>query len=234
MLEELLDVRAVGQAPVGEARHEGERFTLKGEEGRQLPGTLGDPYRAVGLLPGVSTPVPLLPLYVIRGASPGMNGFFLDGVPFLGWFFETARLTHQPAVPGLHHAVHHGQHHGWQATMLALTALGLSRLPRPRVLDAYLALMLAYGYIKTNWQQAVDLYTRQCSIGVNAKDLAMMAATLANMGKNPVTGKQVLDAGKVPNVLAVMARFAHLMPGCNTRTAPPGHRSGPDDRGGQP
>ena len=31
------------------------------------------------------------------------------------------------------------------------------------------ALMLAYGYIKDNWQQAVDLYTRQCSIGVNAK-----------------------------------------------------------------
>ncbi len=31
------------------------------------------------------------------------------------------------------------------------------------------ALMLAYGYIKDNWQQAVDLYTRQCSIGVNAR-----------------------------------------------------------------
>ena len=41
------------------------------------------------------------------------------------------------------------------------------------------ALMLAYGYIKGNWQQAVDLYTRQCSIGVNARDLATMAATLA-------------------------------------------------------
>jgi glutaminase len=67
------------------------------------------------------------------------------------------------------------------------------------------ALMLAYGYIKTNWQQAVDLYTRQCSIGVNARDLATMAATLAAGGKNPVTGKQVLDAGKVPGVLAVMA-----------------------------
>ncbi len=53
------------------------------------------------------------------------------------------------------------------------------------------ALMLAYGYIKTDWQQAVDLYTRQCSVGVNAKDLAMMAATLAAGGKNPVTGKQV-------------------------------------------
>ena len=67
------------------------------------------------------------------------------------------------------------------------------------------ALMLAYGYIKNNWQQAVDLYTRQCSIGVNAKDLATMAATLAAGGKNPVTGKQVMDVAKVPGVLAVMA-----------------------------
>ena len=67
------------------------------------------------------------------------------------------------------------------------------------------ALMLAYGYIKSDWQRAVDLYTRQCSIGVNAKDLAMMAATLASGGRNPVTGKQVMDAEKVPGVLAVMA-----------------------------
>ena len=67
------------------------------------------------------------------------------------------------------------------------------------------ALMLAYGYIKDNWQQAVDLYTRQCSIGVNAKDLAVMASTLAFAGKNPVTNKQVMDPAKVPGVLAVMA-----------------------------
>ena len=67
------------------------------------------------------------------------------------------------------------------------------------------ALMFAYGYIKSNWQQAVDLYTRQCSIGVNARDLATMAATLAAGGKNPVTGKQVMDPSKVPGVLAVMA-----------------------------
>jgi glutaminase len=67
------------------------------------------------------------------------------------------------------------------------------------------ALMLAYGYIKDNWQQAVDLYTRQCSIGVNARDLGVMAATLAAGGKNPVTGKQVMDPAKVPGVLAVMA-----------------------------
>jgi hypothetical protein len=85
-------------------------------------------------------------------------GFFLDGVPVLGWFFETGRLTAQPGVAGLHHAVHHGQHHGWQATMLALTALGFSRLPRPRLLDAYLALMLAYGVgnlVNDDWLEQV-------------------------------------------------------------------------------
>jgi hypothetical protein len=85
-------------------------------------------------------------------------GFFLDGVPFLGWFYETARLTTQPGDPVLHHAVHHGQHHGWQGAMLALTALAFSRLPRPRALDAYLALMLAYGVgnlVNDDWLEQV-------------------------------------------------------------------------------
>jgi glutaminase len=71
--------------------------------------------------------------------------------------------------------------------------------------QAIAALMYAYGRIKSNPLQATDLYTRQCSVSVNAKDLATMAATLANNGLNPVTGKQVLKAEHVPEVLAVMA-----------------------------
>jgi glutaminase len=66
-------------------------------------------------------------------------------------------------------------------------------------------LMFAYGHIKANPDQATDIYTRQCSIGVNARDLATMAATLANGGKNPVTGKQVINPENIPEVLAVMA-----------------------------
>ena len=66
-------------------------------------------------------------------------------------------------------------------------------------------LMYAYGHIKANPLQAVDLYTRQCSIGVNARDLAIMAATLANGGRNPVTGKQAVASDNVPAILAVMA-----------------------------
>jgi glutaminase len=66
-------------------------------------------------------------------------------------------------------------------------------------------LMYAYGHIKDNPDQATDIYTEQCSISVNAKDLATMAATLANGGTNPVTGKAVMKSKNVPNVLAVMA-----------------------------
>ena len=71
--------------------------------------------------------------------------------------------------------------------------------------QAIAKLMYAYGHIKDNPDQATDIYTEQCSVSVNAKDLATMAATLANGGKNPVTGKQVLDSEYVPSVLAVMA-----------------------------
>lgn len=66
-------------------------------------------------------------------------------------------------------------------------------------------LMYAYGYIKSDPMQATDIYTEQCSVSVNAKDLAMMAGTLANAGKNPVTKKQVMQSENVPEVLAVMA-----------------------------
>jgi glutaminase len=66
-------------------------------------------------------------------------------------------------------------------------------------------LMYAYGFIKSEPMRATDIYTEQCSVGVNARDLATMAATLANGGKNPLTGRQVMKAENVPGVLAVMA-----------------------------
>jgi glutaminase len=69
----------------------------------------------------------------------------------------------------------------------------------------------AHGYILaaseriySDPMEAVDVYTRQCSIGVTAKQLGIMGATLANNGVNPVTGKRVLDAKYVPKVLAIM------------------------------
>lgn len=66
-------------------------------------------------------------------------------------------------------------------------------------------LMSAYERFPGDPAVAVDLYTRQCAIAVTAKDLAVMGATLANGGKNPLTGKQVIEARHVPGVLAVMA-----------------------------
>jgi glutaminase len=66
-------------------------------------------------------------------------------------------------------------------------------------------LMSAYERLEGDPMEATDLYTRQCSINVTAKDLAVMAATLANGGYNPVTGKQVIEQKHVKGILAVMS-----------------------------
>ena len=91
-------------------------------------------------------------------------GFFLDGVPVLGWIFQTGKITPEPGSGDLHAAVHHGHHHGMDGFLLTATALLLSRqlggIRRPvqRTLTAaYLSLMLVYGL--TN--QAQDLWTEQ-------------------------------------------------------------------------
>jgi glutaminase len=55
-----------------------------------------------------------------------------------------------------------------------------------------------------NVAEAVDLYTRQSCVGVTARDLAAMGATLANGGVNPLTGARVIDAPVCHYTLAVM------------------------------
>ena len=72
------------------------------------------------------------------------------------------------------------------------------------------ALMSAYERFPMDPAVAVDLYTRACSINVSARDLGVMGATLAFGGRNPVTGKQVIDAPHVPGLLAIMATAGHL------------------------
>jgi glutaminase len=67
------------------------------------------------------------------------------------------------------------------------------------------SLMSAYERFPMDPAVAVDLYTRQCSINVSARDLAVMGATLAFGGRNPVTGKQVVDSKVIPPLLAIMA-----------------------------
>ena len=65
-------------------------------------------------------------------------------------------------------------------------------------------MMLNTGMIERDPIEALDLYFRQCSITINCRDLAMMAATLANDGVNPVTGVSVFDPHYVRDVLSVM------------------------------
>lgn len=68
-----------------------------------------------------------------------------------------------------------------------------------------LSMLLAkYDRIYADPFESVDVYTKQCSVGVNVVQLARMGATLANNGKNPATGEQVIKPENVPHILSTM------------------------------
>lgn len=70
--------------------------------------------------------------------------------------------------------------------------------------QAIARLLDAYGVMYNDPEKAVDLYTRQCSVGITTKQLAAMGATLAAGGVNPFSGKRIINAHNVPQILSVM------------------------------
>jgi glutaminase len=71
--------------------------------------------------------------------------------------------------------------------------------------QALASLMHSFERMYFDAPQSVDIYTKQCAINVNTKDLAQMAATFANGGTNPVTKKRVVSPATVAHTLPVMA-----------------------------
>ncbi|MBD2420229.1 glutaminase A [Anabaena cylindrica FACHB-243] len=65
-------------------------------------------------------------------------------------------------------------------------------------------LMLNFGMIDQNIEESLDLYFKQCSVMVNCRDLAVMAATLANKGINPITKEKAVDNRYIKDILSVM------------------------------
>jgi glutaminase len=66
-------------------------------------------------------------------------------------------------------------------------------------------LLLNFDLVHDEAEAALDVYFKQCSILVTCRDLATMAATLANMGRNPITGEHVfVEMGCIKDVLSVM------------------------------
>jgi glutaminase len=65
-------------------------------------------------------------------------------------------------------------------------------------------LLLNFGMVHDKVDAALDLYFKQCSILVHSRDLATMAATIAHVGKNPITNEEVYDIESVKSMLSVM------------------------------
>ncbi|MBK3516550.1 glutaminase A [Carboxylicivirga marina] len=70
--------------------------------------------------------------------------------------------------------------------------------------QAIARLLQAYGVMYNDPEEAVDLYTKQCSVGANTEQLAAMGATLAADGTNPFTGENVISPDNVPHILSIM------------------------------
>ena len=83
-----------------------------------------------------------------------------------------------------------------------LYASELGSASRNRAL-AYL--MQSAGSLRADVEETIDVYCRQCSVAVTARDLGVMAATLANGGVNPVTGAQVVTEAVAVRALSLMA-----------------------------
>ncbi|STC69320.1 glutaminase [Corynebacterium pilosum] len=62
-----------------------------------------------------------------------------------------------------------------------------------------------YGIVKDSAEDVIRSYTRQCSVMVTTRDLAVMAATLANGGVQPVTGERIFSSRAARHALAVMS-----------------------------
>lgn len=65
-------------------------------------------------------------------------------------------------------------------------------------------LLLNFGMVHEQAEHALDIYFRQCAILVTCRDLAIMGATLANMGRNPLTGATAFEIGSVKSMLSIM------------------------------
>lgn len=66
-------------------------------------------------------------------------------------------------------------------------------------------LLKNYNRIYDDPDMSLDLYTRQCSLGITSRQLAAMAATIASRGVNPVTHKQVFDPAIAPKITTLIA-----------------------------
>jgi hypothetical protein len=138
-------------------------------------------------------------------------GFFLDGVPLLGWIFQTGALTPEPGAGYLHATVHHGHHHGLDGFLLVATALLLSRLlggirrPWARTLvAAILSLMLVYGLanmvndlwieqvVKRGWTswQVPDVLVPAASLAWAAMLVAAALCYAAFFSRRPLLGRR--------------------------------------------
>ena len=175
--------------------------TLRGRRERVRTSRAGDRARLV--LAGVT-------LFWAAPYIAAELGFHLDGVPLLGWIFQTGKVAPEPGSGHLHATVHYGHHHGLDGFLLVMTALLLSRLlggirraglRTPTA--AILALMLVYAWtnmvndlwieqvVKRGWTswEVPDVLQPSASLAWAAMLIAAALLYFACFARRPLLGR---------------------------------------------
>ena len=140
----------------------------------------GDAFNEISLAP--ATGAPLNPM--INAGAIACAGLVADDDPFATIVETYSRYAGRPLV--LDEAVYRSESETGHRNR------------------AIVHLLRNFGVVSGNPEHAVDLYFRQCAIAVDCRDLAGIAATLANGGVNPVTGERAVSEEVVRGVLSVM------------------------------
>lgn len=155
------DTEPAGQPTAQAARDVHVQVTVEGErppgavrftraEARQIPGTLGDPFRAVEVMPGVGPVVSGLPFFYVRGAPPANVGNFLDEVrvPYLYHSFLGPSIIHPELLEGV--TLHPGPYPPEYGRFSGGAVVGDLRVPRTEFgAGVELGIFDVGGYLET-------------------------------------------------------------------------------------
>lgn len=108
-------------------RNDAPARTFSGEEARNTPGALGDPFRIIESLPGVAPVMWPAAIYSVRGSNPGETGFFIDGlrVPSLFHFALGPSVVHPYLIDGVdfYPGVYPARYGGYSAGIVSARSL---------------------------------------------------------------------------------------------------------------
>ncbi|NMO17074.1 TonB-dependent receptor [Pyxidicoccus fallax] len=179
-------------------RTEVSRVTLHDQELREVPGTMGDPFRVVMLMPGVTTLASGLSYPVVRGVQPSASAFYVDGVrvPFLYHLMVGGAVVHPDLIDTLDFQV--GVPSARYGSLLGGAVDAHVSRPREKSLrgSAYADLINSGVFIEVPFEETGTTVTAAARVSYTGLIVTRIANSLTGPESYSVGGKTYTDPGE--------------------------------------